>query len=135
MSAHIPDAFQDLVTTTTFPTLVTVMPDGQPQGSIVWFSYDGRHILVNTARGRQKDKNMRARPQVTLVFVDPQNPYRFLEVRGQVAEITEEGALEHINQLSERYTGKKDFYQDMPERRGQEVRVIFKIEPLRVVPH
>src|SRR5688572_24720888 len=110
MTTTIPDTFQDLLTATIFPTLVTVMPDGQPQASIVWFSYDGQHILVNTAKGRQKDKNMRARPKVTLVFVDPKDPYRFLEVRGKVVSVTEEGALEHINALSARYRNRPDYY-------------------------
>lgn len=135
MSEKIPADFMDLLTTTTYPTLVTLMPDGQPQASIVWFSYDGQHILVNTAKGRQKDKNMRARPRVTLLFVDRKDPHRFMEVRGRVVEITEDGAVEHINRLSERYDGKPDFFGDKPERQGKEQRVIFKIEPVHIVTH
>jgi PPOX class probable F420-dependent enzyme len=135
MSAEIPADFKDLLTMTIFPTLVTVMPDGQPQGSIIWFDYDGEHILVNTAKGRQKDKNMLARPQVTLVFVDPQDPYRFLEVRGKVIEVTESGAAEHINKLSARYLNRPDYYRGDEARRQSEQRVIFKVEPVKVVAH
>jgi PPOX class probable F420-dependent enzyme len=131
----IPAEYLDLLEKPTFPTLVTLMPDGQPQASVVWFSYDGQHILVNTARGRQKDKNMTARPQVTLLFVDLQNPYRFLEVRGKVVSSTEEGGVAHINALSERYTGNPDFFKDDEKRRQTERRVIYRIEPVRVVGH
>src|SRR5688572_24536026 len=132
MSAMIPEAYMDLLTGTNFPMLVTLMPDGQPQASVVWFSYDGSHILINTHKGRQKDKNMRARPRVTLLFVDPKTPYRFMEVRGKVTGVSEEGGVEHINALSLRYEGKPDFYADKPERRGEQ-RAVFKIEPVRIV--
>lgn len=131
----IPEDFQDLLSRPIVVTLVTLMPDNQPQATPVWFSYDGSHILVNTAQGRQKDRNMRERPQVTVLSVDPDNPYRYLEVRGRVDEITEEGALEHINTLSHRYVGREDFYASMPEQRGKETRVIFKIRPERVIGH
>lgn len=133
--AIIPEDFQDLLSRPIVVTLVTLMPDNQPQATPVWFSYDGSHILVNTAQGRQKDRNMRERPQVTVLSVDPDNPYRYLEVRGRVDEITEEGALEHINTLSHRYVGREDFYASMPEQRGKETRVIFKIRPERVIGH
>jgi PPOX class probable F420-dependent enzyme len=135
MSAAIPETHKDLLSGTIFPSLVTVMPDGQPQASVVWFSYDGTFIYINTAKGRQKDKNMKARPQVTLLFMDPKNPMRFVEVRGKVVQHTEEGAVEHINKLSARYDGIPDFFADKPERRATEVRVIFTIEPVRIVTH
>jgi PPOX class probable F420-dependent enzyme len=135
MPAPIPAEFMDLLEKPIFPTLVTVMPDGQPQASVVWFSYDGEYILINTARGRQKDKNMTARPQVTLLFVDPQNPYRFMEVRGKVASVTEEGGVDHINELSGKYRGNSDYYGGDEARRQSETRVIYRIEPLRIIAH
>lgn len=92
----------------------------------VWCSYDGTHILVNTARGRQKDRNMTAAPQVTVLAIDPQNPYRYLEVRGTVAAITEEGALDHINTLARLYVDRDDYYSMNPDQRGKETRVMVK---------
>lgn len=134
MSVTIPDDFKDLLERPIVVTLVTLMPDGQPQASAVWFSYDGERIWVNTARGRQKDKNMTERPKVTILSVDPNDPYRFLEVRGVIDEITEQGAEEHIDQLSWKYDNKS-FYGADPSRRQREKRVIYKIRPIRVVAH
>jgi PPOX class probable F420-dependent enzyme len=136
MPVEIPANYMDLITEKkVMPTLVTVMPDGQPQGSVVWFSYDNGYIWINSAKGRQKDKNMRARPMVTLVFVDPADPYRFVEVRGKVVEVTEEGGVDHANALSLHYDGKSDFFEGREERRKTETRVKYKIEPTRVVTH
>ena len=135
MSAKIPKAYRDLLERPVVVTLVTLMADGQPQASPVWFSYDGTHLLINTARGRQKDRNMTARPQVTILFLDPEDPYRYMEIRGVVDEITEEGALEHINHLCYRYWAREDFYATIPENRDKEIRVIYKIKPVRVVAH
>ena len=129
----IPNDFKDLLERPIVVTLVTLMPDNQPQATPVWFSYDGSHIWVNTARGRQKDRNMSERPQVTVLAVDPDNPYRYMEVRGTVDEATEDGALEHINSLAKRYVGRDDYYAAMPEQRGKETRVIYKIKPVRVI--
>jgi PPOX class probable F420-dependent enzyme len=132
----IPEEFMDLLTGRVFPVLVTLMPDNQPQASVIWASFDGTHIWVNTARNRQKDRNMSARPQVTLIWVDPKNPYRFIEVRGVVDEITEDGALDHINQLARRYRGTDDeYYAKNPGLRYRETRVIYKILPTRVIAH
>jgi PPOX class probable F420-dependent enzyme len=132
---NVPASHQDLLERTIVATLVTVMPDGQPQASPVWFSYDGVHILVNSAKGRQKDKNMRARPKVTVLVIDPDDPYRALEVRGMVAEVTEEGALDHINQLSARYQNQPDFFANKPDVRHTQKRVIYKIRPTQIVAH
>jgi len=131
--ATIPNDFKDLLERPIVVTLVTLMPDNQPQATPVWFSYDGSHIWVNTARGRQKDRNMSERPQVTVLAVDPDNPYRYMEVRGTVDEATEDGALEHINSLAKRYVGRDDYYAAMPEQRGKETRVVYKIKPVKVI--
>jgi PPOX class probable F420-dependent enzyme len=133
--AEIPQGYRDLLERPIVVTLVTLMPDGFPQASAVWFSFDGEYLWVNSAKGRQKDKNMRARPQVAILSIDPEDPYRFLEVRGVVDEVTEEGALDLINHLSEVYDGEPDFFRDKPERRHTEVRVNYKIRPVRFVPH
>jgi PPOX class probable F420-dependent enzyme len=125
----IPEDKKDLLEGSVVVTLVTLMPDGQPQGTPVWCSYDGTHILINSAKGRQKDHNMRSDPRVTVVAIDPENPYRYLEVRGEVVEITEEGALEHINSLAKQYFGRDDFYAGNEAMRGKETRVIYKVRP------
>lgn len=132
MAAQIPESYRDLLEKPVVIGLVTVMPDGQPQATPVWCDFDGQNIIVNTARGRQKDLNMRQNRQVTVLAIDPQNPYRYLEVRGQVVEETEEGGLDVINRLSEKYTGQRDYYAGMPERREKERRVTYKIRPMSV---
>lgn len=124
----IPDSHLDLFEKRAFAHLATVMPDGSPQVTPVWIDYDGRHLLVNTARGRVKDRNMRRDGRVALSILDPDDPYRRLQVRGRVVEITEEGAWEHIDALARKYWDGRSF----PRRPG-EVRVIFKIEPVHVV--
>jgi len=125
MAAVIPEKFRDLLTKPSFANLATLMPDGQPQLSPVWNDFDGRYVLINTARGRQKDRNLRRNPRVSLCIMDPENPYRYLEVRGRVAEITEEGADAHIDRLAKKYLNQEKY----PYRQPGEVRVIFKIEP------
>ena len=102
----IPDTHKDLVEKPYYAIVTTVMPDGQPQSTVVWADYDGNNIRFNTARGRQKDKNLIDNPKVTLVIVDPGNGFHWLEVRG-TAEITEEGGREHIEALSWKYTDQK----------------------------
>ena len=105
----IPDTHKDLVEKPYYAIVTTVMPDGQPQSTVVWADYDGEYIRFNTARGRQKDKNLQDNPKVTLVIVDPTNGFHWLEVRG-TAEVTEEGGREHIEALSQKYTGQKYYY-------------------------
>jgi len=137
MSTQIPEAFKDLLEKPVYVTLATVMPDGQPQLSVVWCSYDGEYIWVNTARGRQKDKNLMARPQATILAIDPNNTYRWIEVRGTVAEVTEEGAVDHIDQLALAYAGKTPYFGGFApaELAQHQTRVIYKIKPTRVVTY
>jgi PPOX class probable F420-dependent enzyme len=124
----IPEDYRDLLgdDVRAFVYLATLMKDGTPQVTPIWFNADDTHIVINSAKGRVKDKNMRARPQVALLIQDPKHHLRYIQVRGRVVEITEEGGYEHINQLSHKYD-KKDF----PKRPGQ-VRVIYKILPEHV---
>ena len=103
--------------------LATLMPDGSPQVTPVWFSTDDEHILINTNEGRVKDKNMKARPKVAMTIQDPDRTYRYLGVRGEVVSYTTEGADEHIKELSLRYDNEPWQY-----REGQR-RIIFKIKP------
>jgi len=128
---NIPSEFLDLFEKRAFGHLVTLMPDGQPQVSPVWVDYDGEYVLVNTSRGRQKDRNMQRNPKVTIEIQDPDNPYRYFEVRGSVAAAVEEGALDHINKLAKKYTDAEKY----PWLAPGEVRVIYKIKPERVVTH
>ena len=133
MSDTIPESYRDLFERPVVVTLVTVMPDTQPQATPVWCSYDGTHIWINTAKGRQKYKNMIERPKATVLAIDPENPYRFCEVRCAVLEINEQQGLEHINSLSEAYTGEPDYYKYNPANRDKETRVVFKLSPTHVV--
>lgn len=131
--AVIPDSHRDLLDRPVVVTLVTLMPDGQPQATPVWCDFDGEFVRVNTARGRQKDKNMSARPQVTVLAIDPENPYRWMEVRGRVASMDDAEGVNHINKLSGEYVNQPDYYARQPERRGKEQRVMVRIMPTRVI--
>ena len=127
MTNVIPAGFVDLFEKKSLAHLATLMPDGTPQVTPVWVEYDGRHVVVNSARGRQKDRNMRANAAVALSICDPDNPYRYLEVRGRVVEITEQGADAVIDRLAKKYLGKDRY----PFRAPGEVRVTYRIEPTR----
>jgi PPOX class probable F420-dependent enzyme len=128
MAATIPEKFRDLLTKKAFASLATVMADGSPQVTPVWFDFDGTHLRVNSAKGRVKDRNMRRNGRVALAILDPENPYRHLAIRGRVEEITEAGADAHIDSLSKKYLGQDRY----PNRRAGEVRVIYRIRPDRV---
>jgi PPOX class probable F420-dependent enzyme len=127
MSQSIPDKYRDLFSKRAFASLGTLMPDGSPQVTPVWVDLEGDLVVVNTARGRQKDKNMRRDPRVALALIDPENPYRYIEIRGRVAEITEEGADGHIDKMAKKYLGADKY----PYRQPGEQRVMFKIRPER----
>jgi len=127
MPTAIPEQFLDLFQKPAFGLLATLMPDGYPQVTPVWVDLADGHILVNSASGRQKDRNMRRDPRVTITIVDPENWYRYLEIRGRVVEVTEQGADEHIDKQAKKYLGVDKY----PYRRPGEVRVLYKIEPER----
>jgi PPOX class probable F420-dependent enzyme len=120
----IPSSHLDLLQKKAFAHLATLMPDGQPQVTPVWFDYDGKNLLFNTAVGRQKDKNLQRDGRVTMTISDPDNPYRYLEVRGHVVERTLNGADASIDKLAHKYLG-----QNYPYRQPGEVRVIYRIAP------
>ena len=128
MTVSIPDSHRDLLDGPIYVQMATYMKDGSIQVNPVWCSFDGEHILINSALGRVKDKNLRANPTITVLAMDPANPYRWLEIRGTVDEITEEGADEHIDDLGELYLNQRPY----PFRKEGEVRIIYKIKPLKV---
>jgi PPOX class probable F420-dependent enzyme len=128
MTASIPEKFRDLLTKKAFAHLATLMQDGSPQVTPVWFDFDGTHVRINSAKGRVKDKNMRRNGQVALAIQDPENPYRYLAVRGRVDEITETGADAHIDTLTKKYLGQDRY----PYRQPGEVRVMYRIRADRV---
>src|SRR6516164_8938323 len=123
--AEIATKYLDLFQKKAFAQLATLMPDGSPHVSPVWCDYDGKHVVINSAKGRVKDRNMRRDPRVGLDIQDPDNPYRHLSIRGRVVQITEDGADAHIDKLTQKYIN-----QDRYPYRGQgEVRVIYRIQP------
>jgi PPOX class probable F420-dependent enzyme len=108
--------------------LATLNADGSPQVTPVWVDFDGSNVLVNTAKGRVKTKNLEREPRVALTIIDPENPYRHVGIQGRVAEITESGADAHIDKMAQKYMGKDTY----PWRAPGEVRVIVKIAPNKV---
>ena len=125
--AIIPQNFVDLLTAKkAFANIATVMKDGSPQVTPVWFDYTDGKIRVNTARGRVKARTMHRGARVAMAIVDPDNPYRYVQVRGRVLNVTEEGADAHIDSLAKKYLGQDKY----PFRQPGEVRVKLEIEPL-----
>ena len=127
--AEIPAEFRDLLTEkNAIASLATIMPDGTPQVTPVWFDYTSGTIRVNTAKGRVKARNMKEGSPVALAILDPDNPYRYIQVRGRVRRVTEEGASAHIDSLAKKYLGKDKY----PFAQPGEVRVIYEIETEKV---
>ena len=123
--AEIPAAYHDLLTQkVAFASLATVMPDGSPQVTPVWFDYENGRIRVNTAKGRVKARNMQEGARVALSILDPDNAYRYLQLRGRIARVTEDGAVAHIDSLAKKYLGKDKY----PWSRPGEVRATYEIE-------
>jgi PPOX class probable F420-dependent enzyme len=127
--AAVPDKYLDLLQQKkAFAGLATVMPDGTPQVTPVWFDYAGGNVRVNTAKGRVKARNLKPGAPVALAIMDPDNPYRYVQIRGRVAAATEQGADAHIDSLAKKYLDKDTY----PFRQPGEVRVMYEIEPLSV---
>ncbi len=123
---QIPESHRDILDKKSFAHVATVDADGEPQVTPVWVDYDGELVWINSAKGRKKDRNLRARPVVAISVQDPDDPYRYLGMQGEIVEITEEGGAAHIDKLSHKYNDK-----DYPLPAGQ-TRVIYKIRPTRV---
>jgi len=128
MADKIPEPFKDLFGKVAYANIAILMADGNQQVTHVWFDYEGDYLRANSAKGRIKDKNMRRNNRVALSIQDPDNAYRYLAVRGNVEEITEEGADDHIDSLAKKYLGKDKY----PFRGPGEVRVIYKIRPEKI---
>ena len=120
--------YRDIFDKKTFAYIGTVGAGGAPQVTPVWCEFDGTHIVFNTARGRVKDKNLSRSPHVSIAAADPDNPYRYVQVRGRVTEMTEQGADAHIDKMAKKYLGQDRF----TGRRPGEVRLIVKVVPERV---
>ncbi len=125
MAVPVPESHKDLFQKKAFGSFTTLMPDGSPQTTPVWVDFADGKVIVNTALGRQKDKNVRHDPRVAITLIDPENPYRYLEVRGKVDEITTEGATAHIDKMAKKYMGVDKY----PYAQPGEQRVLFKITP------
>jgi PPOX class probable F420-dependent enzyme len=128
MAGEMSEGVRRLFEEANFGHLATLMPDGSPQVTPVWVDFDGRHILVNTAEGRQKPRNIRRDPRVAIDVISQGNAYAFAQVRGRVVEVTNEGAEQHIDRLAKKYLGRDRY----PWRQPGERRVIFKIAPEHV---
>ena len=128
---NFPAQFLDLLSQNSKALLylATIMPDGSPQVTPVWFDTDDGHILVNTNEGRVKDRNMRVRPKVAMTIQDPKDDYRYLGVRGEVVSYTTEGADEHINKLSLKYDDEPWTYRETQKR------ILFRIKPAHFDEH
>ena len=128
MASPLPDDVRELLEAPNFAHLATLMPDGSPQVTAVWVDYDGQYVLVNTAEGRQKPRNIRRDRRVALSVISQENPYSWATIRGRVVELTHDGADAHIDKLAKKYLGQDTY----PFRQPGEQRVIVKIEPERV---
>jgi PPOX class probable F420-dependent enzyme len=126
MGVAIPEKVQDWLKGKNFWHLVTLGPDGSPQSTPVWGSTDGTHVIVNSAKGRAKDRNVRSDPRVALSATNPEDPYEAVEIKGKVVDIVDgQPAEDGIDDLAEKYLGQRPY----PYRSPGEQRVIYKIEP------
>jgi len=136
MATIITDSHKDLLINAIHGVLTTMMPDGQPQMSVVWVDFDETHVLLNSALERQKGKKIQKNRKVNILVIDANNVARFIEVRGEVLEITQEGAIDHANKQTRVYSGgeKLQFYGDIypAKTKEKETRVVFKILPKKV---
>jgi PPOX class probable F420-dependent enzyme len=139
MSNVIPDSHLDLISGPIIATFTTVSPDGKPENTAVWCSWDGTHILVNTKIGRRKERNIRNNPNVALFVLDPESAFRWIDIRGVVEEIIPDADYANINAHAKLYAGVDEYYGGFApiERKGTEERIVYKIKPQQVVeyPH
>ena len=133
LDVAVPDSHLDLLARPIVGVFTTMLPDGQPQSSLVWADHDGACARVNTTLERRKGRDLILNPRVSLVVVDPLDTSRFLQVRG-IAELMTDGAEEHLDELTRRYTGHRAYYGSIygVEQRERETRVICRIHARRV---
>jgi PPOX class probable F420-dependent enzyme len=121
----LPDVNQDLLTQAVVAHLATARPDGQLQSTPTWYEWDGTHLKISTTRARQKVRNIQHDPHVALSIADPDNPYRYIEIRGVVDKVEDDPDREFIDHLSERYMGQRPY----PDHQPGDERVIIYIRP------
>lgn len=133
MSAEIPESHRDLIEGPIYSVFTTISSSGTPMNTLMWSSWDGEHILVNTRGYSKKIKNIKANPKVALMAVDPENPYRWIDVRGTVEEVVPDEGLSNINGHAKLYTGNDEYYGSVApiEMKGKEDRVVIKMKPLQ----
>lgn len=133
MTVPIPASHLDLLTRPVHGVLTTLMPDGRPQSCLMWCDTDGECARINTTAERQKGRNMRRDSRVTLLLIDPEDTTRFMEIRGEV-ELAQEGAVEHLDALTRRFTAHPQFYGYVYPRQQQarETRLIGRIRATRI---
>ncbi|MBI4446101.1 MAG: PPOX class F420-dependent oxidoreductase [Acidobacteria bacterium] len=132
--SKIPVSFLDLFEKGSYGHLATLMPDGKPQVTPVWVDFDGLYLLINTAKDRIKDLNMRARPYIAISILDPEKPQRYLGIQGKVVEIVEDVAAEqHMKKLGKRYIDEAAYPEFLRRlSKSAEKRVLYRILPQRV---
>lgn len=135
MSTTIPESYLDLIAGPIYATFTTVNPQGGPENSVIWASWDGSHVVVNTRGESRKIANIKANPKVALMAVDPENPYRWVDVRGTVESVEPDENYQNINSHAKLYAGKDEYYGGVApiEQKGTEQRVVVRIRPDRVV--
>lgn len=122
---EIPADYKDLLESTALAYVATIGPDGEPQNTPVWFDWDGEHLKFSQTKVRQKYRNVQRDPRIALSLVDPENPYRYLEVRGEVVRIEEDPDLDFINAMAKKYLGEDKY----PFHQPGDERVVIHIEP------
>jgi PPOX class probable F420-dependent enzyme len=133
MVSLIPDSHRYLLDDPIYVVATTVMKDGQPQSSVVWWDSEGEYIRINTTTARQKARNLGRNPKITILALNPKDPYHWMEVRGVVESTSEEGGRDHIETLSWKYTGQK-YYGGYTQRNpADETRMIVSIRPVKVL--
>ncbi|MEU4683639.1 PPOX class F420-dependent oxidoreductase [Streptomyces xinghaiensis] len=131
MPTALSDELKKVLDAPVFASVATIQPDGSPQVSVVWVKRDGDDVLISTTVGRRKEKNLRRDPRISVVVTDPEDPYRYGEIRGEVS-VTEEGGQELIDELALKYTGKR--YAEFNPRSGEDApRVVVRVTPRKVV--
>lgn len=135
MSETIPESHLDLIAGPYYAVFTTVNEDDGPENTLVWCSWDGEHVLVNTAKGRRKDRNVRRNPNVAIFVLDPEDMFRWIDVRGIVTEIEPDPDAANISAHAKLYVGVENYYGDYQDiaLKEKEERIIFKIKPVNVV--
>lgn len=115
MAGVIPDSHRDILDKVGFAHLATIGPDGEPQSHPVWYDVEGDRLKLSTTRDRQKYRNLRRDDRVAVSIIDPENPYRYLEIRGRVDAIDDDPEKKFIDSLAQKYLGEDEYPQKQPD--------------------